>query len=106
VVAVSGNAGQANYTAAKAAMIGMSKSIAAEVAGRGITVNCGAPGLIATAMTEKLTVGQRAPAAPAIPARPFGGPQARPTAVAFLAGAEAAYITGQTLHINGGMVMV
>jgi len=106
VVAVSGNAGQANYTAAKAAMIGMSKSIAAEVAGRGITVNCVAPGLIATAMTEKLTVEQRARFAAAIPAGRFGVPEDVATAVAFLAGSEAAYITGQTLHINGGMVMV
>jgi acetoacetyl-CoA reductase len=106
VVAVSGNAGQANYTAAKAAMIGMSKSIAAEVAGRGITVNCVAPGLIATAMTEKLTVEQRARLAAAIPAGRVGVPEDVATAVAFLAGPEAAYITGQTLHINGGMVMV
>jgi 3-oxoacyl-[acyl-carrier protein] reductase len=106
VVAVSGNAGQANYAAAKAAMIGMSKSIAAEVAGRGITVNCVAPGLIATAMTEKLTVEQRARLAAAIPAGRFGVPEDVATAVAFLAGSEAAYITGQTLHINGGMVMV
>jgi 3-oxoacyl-[acyl-carrier protein] reductase len=106
VVAVSGNAGQANYAAAKAAMIGMSKSIAAEVAGRGITVNCVAPGLIATAMTEKLTVEQRARLAATIPAGRFGVPEDVATAVAFLAGSEAAYITGQTLHINGGMVMV
>src|SRR5207237_6764936 len=75
VVGVSGNAGQANYAAAKAAMIGMSKSIAAEVGGRGITVNCVAPGLIATAMTDKLTAQQRARLAEAIPARRFGGPE-------------------------------
>ena len=106
VVAVSGNAGQANYTAAKAAMIGMSKSIAAEVAGRGITVNCVAPGLIATAMTEKLPVEQRARLAAAIPAGRLGVPEDVAAGVAFLASSEAAYITGQTLHINGGMVMV
>ena len=87
-------------------MIGMSKSIAAEVAGRGITVNCVAPGLIATAMTEKLTVEQRARLAAAIPAGRFGAPEDVAAAVGYLASAEAAYITGQTLHINGGMVMV
>jgi len=106
VVAVAGNAGQANYAAAKAAMIGMSKSIAAEVAGRGITANCVAPGLITTAMTEKLTVEQRARLVTAIPAGRFGSPEEVAAAVTYLASAEAAYITGQTLHINGGMVMV
>jgi 3-oxoacyl-[acyl-carrier protein] reductase len=106
VVAVSGNVGQANYAAAKAAMIGMSKSIAAEVAGRGITVNCVAPGLIATAMTDKLTAQQRARLAEAIPAGRFGAPEDVAAAVVYLASAEAAYVTGQTLHINGGMVMV
>jgi 3-oxoacyl-[acyl-carrier protein] reductase len=106
VVAVSGNAGQANYAAAKAAMIGMSKSIAAEVAGRGITVNCVAPGLITTAMTDKLTTEQRARLTAAIPAGRFGVPDDVAAAVAYLASSEAAYVTGQTLHINGGMVMV
>ncbi|HEY1431398.1 MAG TPA: 3-oxoacyl-[acyl-carrier-protein] reductase [Stellaceae bacterium] len=106
VVGVSGNAGQANYAAAKAAMIGMSKSIAAEVAGRGITVNCVAPGLIATAMTDKLTAPQRTRLAEAIPAGRFGAPEEIAAAVVYLASAEAAYVTGQTLHINGGMVMV
>jgi 3-oxoacyl-[acyl-carrier protein] reductase len=106
VVGVSGNAGQANYAAAKAAMIGMSKSIAAEVGGRGITVNCVAPGLIATAMTDKLTAQQRARLAEAIPAGRFGAPEEVAAAVVYLASAEAAYVTGQTLHINGGMVMV
>jgi 3-oxoacyl-[acyl-carrier protein] reductase len=106
VVGVSGNAGQANYAAAKAAMIGMSKSIAAEVGGRGITVNCVAPGLIATAMTDKLTAQQRARLAEAIPAGRFGAPEEVASAVVYLASAEAAYVTGQTLHINGGMVMV
>ena len=106
VVGVSGNAGQANYAAAKAAMIGMSKSIAAEVGGRGITVNCVAPGLIATAMTDKLTAQQRERLAEAIPAGRFGAPEEVAAAVVYLASAEAAYVTGQTLHINGGMVMV
>jgi 3-oxoacyl-[acyl-carrier protein] reductase len=106
VVAFSGNAGQANYAAAKAGMIGMSKSIAAEVAGRGITVNCIAPGLITTAMTDKLTAEQRARLAAAIPAGRFGAPEEVAAAVVYLASAEAAYVTGQTLHINGGMIMV
>jgi 3-oxoacyl-[acyl-carrier protein] reductase len=106
VVALTGNAGQANYAAAKAAMIGMSKSIAAEIAGRGITVNCVAPGAIATAMTEKLTAEQRARLLGAIPAARFGTPEDVAAAVVFLASTEAAYVTGQTLHVNGGMAMV
>jgi 3-oxoacyl-[acyl-carrier protein] reductase len=106
VVALSGNPGQANYAAAKAGMIGMSKSIAAEVAGRGITVNCVAPGLITTAMTDKLTTEQRTRLVEAIPAGRFGAPEEVAAAVVYLASAEAAYVTGQTLHINGGMVMV
>ncbi|MBV9686863.1 MAG: 3-oxoacyl-[acyl-carrier-protein] reductase [Alphaproteobacteria bacterium] len=106
VVGVSGNAGQANYAAAKAAMIGMSKSIAAEVGGRGITVNCVAPGLIVTPMTDKLSAQQRERLAEAIPAGRFGAPEEVAAAVVYLASAEAAYVTGQTLHINGGMVMV
>lgn len=106
VVAVTGNAGQANYAAAKAAMIGMSKSIAAEFAGRGITVNCVAPGLIVTAMTDKLTTDQRTRLTGAIPAGRFGDREEVAAAVVYLASAEAAYVTGQTLHINGGMVMV
>jgi 3-oxoacyl-[acyl-carrier protein] reductase len=106
VVAFSGNAGQANYAAAKAGMIGMSKSIAAEVAGRGITVNCIAPGLITTAMTDNLTAEQRARLVGAIPAGRFGVPEEVAAAVVYLASAEAAYVTGQTLHINGGMIMV
>jgi 3-oxoacyl-[acyl-carrier protein] reductase len=106
VVAVTGNAGQANYAAAKAGMIGMSKSLAAEVAGRGITVNCVAPGLIATAMTDKLTAEQQARLVHAIPAGRLGSPDEIAAAVVYLASNEAAYVTGQTLHINGGMVMV
>jgi 3-oxoacyl-[acyl-carrier protein] reductase len=106
VVAVTGNAGQANYAAAKAAMIGMSKSIAAEIAGRGITVNCIAPGAITTAMTEKLTAEQRARLLAAIPAGRFGAPEDVAAAVIFLASPEAGYVTGQTLHVNGGMAMV
>ena len=106
VVAVTGNAGQANYAAAKAAMIGMSKSIAAEIAGRGITVNCIAPGVITTAMTEKLTTDQRDRLFAAIPAGRFGSPEDVAAAIIFLASREAAYVTGQTLHVNGGMAMV
>jgi 3-oxoacyl-[acyl-carrier protein] reductase len=106
VVAITGNPGQANYAAAKAAMIGMSKSIAAEVAARGITVNCIAPGAIATAMTEKLTAEQRARLLGAIPSGRFGAPEDVAAAAVFLASPEAAYVTGQTLHVNGGMAMV
>ena len=106
VVAFTGNAGQANYAAAKAAMIGMSKSIAAEIAGRGITVNCIAPGAITTAMTEKLTAEQRSRLLGAIPAGRFGAPEHVAAAVVFLASPEAGYVTGQTLHVNGGMAMV
>jgi 3-oxoacyl-[acyl-carrier protein] reductase len=106
IVAVTGNPGQANYAAAKAAMIGMSKSIAAEVAGRGITVNCVAPGMIETAMTDKLTADQRARLGAAIPAGRLGAPGDVAAAVVYLASAEAAYVTGQTLHVNGGMAML
>jgi 3-oxoacyl-[acyl-carrier protein] reductase len=106
VVGVAGNPGQANYAASKAAMIGMSKSIAAEVAARGITVNCVAPGMITTAMTDKLTDEQRARMAAVIPAGRFGAPDDVAASVVYLASAEAAYVTGQTLHVNGGMVMI
>jgi 3-oxoacyl-[acyl-carrier protein] reductase len=106
IVAVTGNPGQANYAAAKAAMIGMSKSIAAEVAGRGITVNCVAPGLIETAMTDRLPAEQRARLGAAIPAGRFGLPGDVAAAIVYLASAEAAYVTGQTLHVNGGMAML
>jgi 3-oxoacyl-[acyl-carrier protein] reductase len=103
---VAGNAGQANYAASKAAMIAMSKSIAAEVATRGITVNCIAPGLITTAMTDKLTDDQRARLMTAIPLERFGTPEEIGAAAVYLASAEAGYVTGQTLHVNGGMIMV
>ncbi|HEX3885243.1 MAG TPA: 3-oxoacyl-[acyl-carrier-protein] reductase [Stellaceae bacterium] len=106
VVGVTGNPGQANYAASKAAMIGMSKSVAAEVATRGITVNCVAPGFIATAMTEKLSPEQQAKITAAIPAARMGTPDEIAAAVLFLASPEASYITGQTIHVNGGMAMV
>jgi 3-oxoacyl-[acyl-carrier protein] reductase len=106
VVAITGNAGQANYAAAKAAMVGMSKSIAAEVAARGVTVNCIAPGAVTSAMTEKLTAEQHARLLRAIPAGRFGAPEDVAAAAVFLASREAAYVTGQTLHVNGGMAMV
>jgi 3-oxoacyl-[acyl-carrier protein] reductase len=106
IVAVTGNPGQANYAAAKAALIGMSKSIAAEVASRGVTVNCVAPGFVETAMTAALPAEQRARLGAAIPAGRFGAPADIAAAVAYLASAEAAYVTGQTLHVNGGMAMV
>ena len=103
VVGVTGNAGQANYAAAKAGLIGMANRSAAEVATRGITVNCVAPGFIATAMTDKLSDEQRAKIAAAIPMGRFGAPEDIAAAAVYLASAEAAYVTGQTLHVNGGM---
>jgi 3-oxoacyl-[acyl-carrier protein] reductase len=106
LVGVAGNPGQANYAASKAGLIGMAKSIAAEVASRGITVNCVAPGFIATAMTDRLTDDQRARGTAAIPMDRFGTPEEVAAAAVYLASAEAAYVTGQTLHVNGGMVMV
>jgi 3-oxoacyl-[acyl-carrier protein] reductase len=106
VVGITGNAGQANYAATKAGLIGLAKSLAAETATRGITVNCIAPGLITTAMTDKLTDEQRARIAATIPMGRFGAPEDVAAAAVYLASAEAGYITGQTLHVNGGMVMV
>jgi 3-oxoacyl-[acyl-carrier protein] reductase len=106
VVGVTGNAGQANYAASKAGLIGLSKSLAAEVASRGITVNCVAPGFITTAMTEGLSDDIKAKLLAAIPAGRFGASDDVAAAVVYLASAEAAYITGQTLHVNGGMAMI
>jgi len=106
VVGVTGNAGQANYAASKAGMIGMSKSLAQEVASRGITVNCVAPGFIATAMTEDLTEDQQHGILGAIPAGHMGKSIDIAAAAVYLASDEAAYVTGQTLHVNGGMAMI
>ncbi len=106
IVGVTGNAGQANYAASKAGLIGMSKALAAEVATRGITVNCVAPGFIETAMTENLNQAQRERLAAAIPMRRMGSADEVAVCVAFLASDEAAYVTGQTLHVNGGMAMI
>jgi 3-oxoacyl-[acyl-carrier protein] reductase len=106
VVGVTGNAGQANYAAAKAGLIGMAKSLAAETAGRGITVNCIAPGMIATPMTDKLTAEQRERIAAAIPMGRFGIPDDIAGAAVYLARVESGYMTGQTLHVNGGMAMI
>jgi 3-oxoacyl-[acyl-carrier protein] reductase len=103
---VLGNPGQGNYAASKAGMIGMSKSLAREVASRGITVNCIAPGFITTPMTDALNAKQTAGIREAIPAQRFGSPEDIAAATVFLAAPEAAYVTGQTLHVNGGLVMV
>jgi 3-oxoacyl-[acyl-carrier protein] reductase len=106
VVGVTGNAGQANYAAAKAGMIGMTKALAAEIASRSVTVNCVAPGFITTAMTDKLTAQQREAAAKMIPLGRFGVAKDVASAVVYLASDEAAYVTGQTIHVNGGMAMI
>jgi 3-oxoacyl-[acyl-carrier protein] reductase len=106
IVGVTGNPGQANYAAAKAGMIGMSKALAQEIASRGITVNCVAPGFIETAMTDALNADQKARLLPSIPAGRLGQSAEIASAVAFLASDEAAYITGQTIHVNGGMAMI
>jgi 3-oxoacyl-[acyl-carrier protein] reductase len=106
IVGVMGNPGQANYCASKAALIGMSKSLAAETASRGITVNCIAPGFIETAMTSKLNAQQRERLASLIPGGNFGKPEDVANCVAFLASDESSYINGHTLHVNGGMLMV
>jgi 3-oxoacyl-[acyl-carrier protein] reductase len=106
VVGVTGNPGQANYAASKAGLIGMSKSLAAELASRNITVNCVAPGFITTAMTDALNDEQKQKLLPAIPAGRMGQPDEIAAGVVYLASEEAAYVTGQTLHINGGMAMI
>ncbi len=106
IVGVTGNPGQGNYAASKAGMIGMSKALAAEVASRGVTVNCVAPGFIETAMTEKLTDDQKTKLLAEIPAGKMGSADDVAAATLFLASAEAAYVTGHTLHVNGGMAMI
>jgi 3-oxoacyl-[acyl-carrier protein] reductase len=106
VVGVTGNPGQANYTAAKAGMIGMFKSIGKEYAKRGVTANCVAPGFIATAMTDKLNDKQREAILQMVPAARLGSGADVAAAVIYLASDEAAYVTGQTLHVNGGMAMI
>jgi 3-oxoacyl-[acyl-carrier protein] reductase len=106
VVGAMGNAGQANYAAAKAGLTGMSKALAAEVATRGITVNCVAPGFVTSAMTDKLSPEQKDRILAAIPVRRFGVGEDVARCVVYLASGEAAYVTGQTLHVNGGMAMI
>ncbi len=106
IVGVTGNPGQMNYAASKAGMIGMSKSLAQEVATRGITVNCVAPGFIETAMTDALPDAQKDALLSAVPAGKLGDPADISAAVVYLSSDEAAYMTGQTLHVNGGMAMI
>lgn len=106
VVGISGNPGQANYCASKAGLIGMTKSLAYETAGRKITVNAVAPGFIKSDMTDKLTNEQKEAILQKIPLKTYGMPEDVANAVAFLASPSASYITGQTLHVNGGMLMV
>tara|TARA_R110000787_G_scaffold32083_13_gene84835 strand:- start:2641 stop:3378 length:738 start_codon:yes stop_codon:yes gene_type:complete len=106
IVGATGNPGQANYAASKAGLIGMSKSLAYEVASRGITVNAVAPGFIETAMTDKLTDDQKSGIMGQIPAGRMGTPGEIASAVVYLASAEAGYVTGATLHVNGGMAML
>ncbi|MFZ2100308.1 MAG: 3-oxoacyl-[acyl-carrier-protein] reductase [Oricola sp.] len=106
VVGVTGNPGQANYCASKAGMIGFSKSLAQEIASRNVTVNCVAPGFIESAMTDKLNDKQKEAIMGAIPMKRMGTGAEVAASVAFLAAGEAAYITGQTIHVNGGMAMI
>ncbi len=106
VVGVTGNPGQANYCASKAGLIGFSKSLAQEIASRGVTVNCVAPGFIESAMTDKLNDKQKDAIMGAIPMRRMGTGHEVASAVSYLASDEAAYITGQTIHVNGGMAMI
>ena len=105
VVGAAGNPGQTNYSAAKAGVVGMTKSLAQEVASRGITVNCVAPGFIATPMTDKLSDEQKGTILATVPAGRMGYPAEIAAAVVYLASPEAAYVTGATLHVNGGMSM-
>jgi 3-oxoacyl-[acyl-carrier protein] reductase len=106
VVGVTGNPGQANYVASKAGIIGLSKSLAQELAARSVTVNCVAPGFIATAMTDVLSDKQKEAILGRIPAGRMGGPDDVAAAVLYLASEEAGYVTGQTVHVNGGMAMI
>jgi 3-oxoacyl-[acyl-carrier protein] reductase len=106
VVGATGNPGQANYAASKAGMVGMTKALAAEVASRGITVNCLAPGFIATPMTDALNDEQRAAILSRVPVGRLGDPADIAAGVLYLASEEASYVTGHTLHINGGMAMI
>ena len=106
IVGVTGNPGQGNYAAAKAGLIGLSKALAAEIASRNVTVNCVAPGFIATPMTDALTADQKAAIMGRIPAGRLGESRDVAAAVVYLASEEAAYVTGQTLHVNGGMAMI
>ncbi len=106
VVGATGNPGQANYAASKAGLVGMSKALAAEVASRGITVNCVAPGFISTAMTDVMDDAQKEKLLQKIPTGRLGAAEDVAACVVFLASEEAAYVTGQTLHVNGGMAMI
>jgi 3-oxoacyl-[acyl-carrier protein] reductase len=106
IVAVTGNPGQTNYAASKAGVIGYSKSLAQEVASRGITVNVVAPGFIATPMTDVLDDAQKENLLTRVPANRLGNPEEIAASVVFLASDEAAYITGATMHVNGGMAML
>ena len=106
IVAQTGNPGQVNYVASKAGMTGLTKALAAEVASRNITVNCVAPGFIKTAMTDALSDSQKKNIQDRIPIGRFGEPEDIAACVLFLASSEASYLTGQTLHVNGGMAMI
>lgn len=106
IVGATGNAGQANYAAAKAGLVGMTKALAQEVASRGVTVNAVAPGFVATAMTDKLSEQQRAKLTDAIPLGRIGKSEDVAAAVVYLASEEAGWVTGATLHVNGGMAMI
>jgi 3-oxoacyl-[acyl-carrier protein] reductase len=106
IVGATGNAGQANYAAAKAGLVGLTKALAQEVASRGVTVNVVAPGFVATAMTDKLNEAQRTKLTEQIPLRRMGQPADIAAAVAYLASDEAGWVTGATLHVNGGMAML